>query len=289
MRASLPILIICGFFLIDLAGCSSKAPGEDKILVTVANKFITLEDFKHKLARLPSYYKGMAEKNKKNLLEDMIVESLFLEDAVRKGIDRDKEIKDILNEARKKIIVAKLVKTEVDDKVKVSEDEIKKFYEENKEKFKKPEMWRASHILVASEGEAKNIMNELLAGRSFEDLAREKSTDATAARRGDVGYFRRGQVVPEFENTCLNLKVGQMSDIVKTQFGYHIIKLTDKKDESVESLDEARPAIENELKLKKRNEAFDKLVEDLKYKYRVRVEDDAEKAIEAVGAEKKSQ
>lgn len=280
------IAILPAFLLIIVSGCGSKTSSQDKILVTVANKFITLNDFKHKLSRLPAYYQAVADKNKKSLLDDMIVESLFMEDAVRKGMDRDKEVRDILEEARKKIIVAKFVKTEVDDKVKVSEDDIKKFYDENKENFKKPAMWRASHILVASEGEAKGILDDLAKGKSFEDLAKEKSIDATASRGGDVGYFRKGQVVPEFEMTALSLKVGQTSGIVKSQFGYHIIKLTDKKDEAVESFEEARPIIENELKLKKRNKMFDALVVDLKKKYGVRIEEDAMKALDASGAQK---
>lgn len=273
--------------MFGITGCSNAPSGQDKVLVTIANKFITLNDFKHKLSRLPSHFQTMAEKNKKNLLDDMIVESLFMEDAVRKGLDRDKEVREVLEEARKKIVIAKFVKTEVDDKVNINEEEIKKFYEDHKEDFKKPEMWRASHILVASEGEAKDILNELSKGRSFEEMAREKSTDATAARGGDVGYFRKGQVLPEFENTCFNLKVGDISGIVHTQFGYHIIKLTDKRSESVESYDEAKPKIENELRLKQRNELFDKLVSDLKYRYRVKVEEDALKALEMMNADNK--
>lgn len=273
--------------LISLSGCGNKPSVDDKVLVTVANKFITLKDFKHKLSRLPSYYQGMAEKNKKTLLNDMIAESLFLEDAVRKGMDRDSEIRELLDEARKKIIIAKFIKTEVDDKLKVSDEDIKKFYEAHKDDFKKPGMWRASHILVASEGGAKEILNELSNGKPFEELARAKSIDATASRGGDVGYFRKGQVIPEFENTCFNLKVGGTSGIVHTQFGYHIIKLTDKKEGQVESLEEAGPKIENELAMKKRNELFGKLVTDLKTKYHVRVEEDTMKTLNAMDVSKR--
>jgi len=264
-----------------LAGCAREPSAGDKPLVTVADKSITIKDFKDKFSRLPKHYQAVAEKNKKNLLDDMIVESLFLEDALRNGLDKDKEIKDILVEARKKIIIAKFVKTEVDDKVKVSEDEMKAFYEEHKDEFKTPQMWRASHILVASEGEAKDVAAELSKGKVFEDIARAKSIDATSARGGDVGYFRKGQVVPEFENTCIGLSVGQTSAIVHTQFGYHIIKLTDKKSEALEPYESAKPKIENALRLKKRNELFDKLVVSLKEKYRVRIEDDALKSLEA--------
>jgi len=263
-----------------LAGCGSEPSAGDKTLVTIANKSITIKDFKNKLSKLPRHYQAVAEKNKKSLLDDMIVESLFLEDAVRKGIDKDKEIKDILEEAKKKIIIAKFVKLEVDDKVEIPEDQMKKFYDEHKDEFKAPEMWRASHILVASEGEARDVLSELSKSGSFENIAREKSIDATSSRGGDVGYFRVGQVVPEFENACVSLNVGQLSGIVHTQFGYHIIKLTDKKIEAFESYEDVKPRIENMLKLKKRVELFDELVVSLKEKYRVRVEPDAIKELE---------
>lgn len=286
MKKKKYFIILALFSSFILSGCGNKVSSQDKILVTVGNKFITLQDFKHKLSRLPSYYKDMAEKNKGNLLDDMIVESLFLEDAVRKGIDRDKEIREILEEAKKKIIIAKYIKTEVDDKMKVSEEDMKKLYEQNKDDFKKPGMWRASHILVATDAEAKNVLSELAKGGKFEDIAKEKSIDATSTRGGDVGYFRKGQVVPEFENTCFNLRVGETSGIVKTQFGYHIIKLTDKKDEVVESYEEAKPAIENALKSKKRAELLNALVAELKNKYRVRVEDDTIKTLQALDAKK---
>jgi peptidyl-prolyl cis-trans isomerase C len=281
MRYYVHITLLTILPLAILSGCAREPSIGDKTLVTVADKPITIKNFKDKFSRLPRHYQAVAEKNKKNLLDDMIVESLFLEDAVRKGVDKDREVKDVLAEARKKIIIAKFVKTEVDDKVRVTEDEMKTFYEEHKEEFKAPEMWRASHILVASEGEAKDILSELSQGKPFDELARAKSTDATSSRGGDVGYFRKGQVVPEFENTCLGLSVGQTSGIVHTQFGYHIIKLTDKKDEALEPYESAKPKIEGMLRLKKRNELFDKLVVALKEKYRVRVEDDAMNSLEA--------
>ena len=272
-----------------LTGCESRHPGEDKILATVGNKFITLSDFKNRISKMPSHYRVMAEKNRKAVFDEMIAEDLLMEDAVRKGVDRDKEVRDVIEEAKKKVIIGKFIKTEVDDKLKFSEEDMKKYYAEHKDDFKKPEMWRASHILVANEGEAKNILTALSGGKSFQELAKEKSIDATASRGGDVGYFRKGQVVPEFENACFNLKIGQTSEIVHTQFGYHIIRLTDKKSETIQSFEEAMPSIENDLKARKRIELFNKLIVDLKDKYRVRVEDDAVKAIEASGAKKEEQ
>ena len=133
---------------------------------------------------------------------------------------------------------------------------------------------------MADEKDARAILDELSKGAKFEDIARARSIDATASRGGDVGFFRAGQLVPDFEKACLKLKVGETSDIVKTQFGYHIIKLTDKKEGGVQSYDEAKRAIETELKKQKRSELFNKMVMDLKNKYSVHVNEDAFKVME---------
>lgn len=273
-------LIIFMVIFAIAAGCARKAPDDDNVLAQVSNRFITLGDFKKKIARLPAYYQNVVEKNKKRYLDEVIMEALMYEEALRKGLEKDKEVKEVVNEARKKILIAKLVKNEVEDNVKVTEDELKSFYESHKDEFKSPPMWRASHILVSDEQEAKEILSELAKGANFEELAKARSMDATASRGGDVGYFRAGQLVPEFEKACLDLKVGEMSGIVHTQFGYHIIKLTDRNEEGVESYEKAKRKIESDLKKKKRSELFDKLVADLKEKYGVKIKEDVFKTLD---------
>ena len=278
-------MIIASILLILPSGCAKKPSSDDKVLATVSNKTITLSDFKFRMSKLPAYYQAIAEKDRKRYLEDMIVETLFYEAAVRKGLNRDREVNDLLNEAKKKIMVGKFVKVEVDDKIRVSEDEMRKFYEENKSSFKTPAMWRASHILVGTDQEARAILDELAKGAKFEDLARQKSMDATSSRGGDIGYFRTGQLVGDFEKACITLSPGQTSDVVHTQFGYHVIKLTDKKDAGVGSYEDAKAVIETELKKKKRRDEFDKLVLSLKEKYGVKIQDDSLQSLESLGSE----
>lgn len=271
------------------SGCARQPSADDKVLATVSNRTITLKDFKSRFAKLPSYYQKIMEKNRKRFLDETIVEMLFYEEAIRQSLNRDKEVKDVINEARKKILIAKLIKNEVEDKIKIREDEAKEFYELHKDEFKSQELWRASHILVATEKDAGDILSELSKGTSFEGLARSRSVDATAARGGDVGYFRMGQLVPDFEKACMKLEVGQTSGIVRTQFGYHIIKLTDKKAPAIEPYEKVRQAIEEELKRRKRSELFDKLVLNLKDKYRVKIEEDVFKSLEALNGGKKAE
>lgn len=261
--------------MIAACGCSRKPGADGRVLARVSNQAITERDLKAKIAKMPPYYQNIVAKNPKRYVEDMIVEMLCYEEGVRKGIDRDKEVKEVVNEAKRKIVTAKLIKNEVEDKIVVTEDEIKKYYDAHKDEFKSPEMWRASHILVTDEKEAKTMLDELAKGAKFEDLAKAHSIDATASRGGDVGFFKLGQLVPDFEKACLKLNVGQTSDIVRTQFGYHIIRLTDKREPGVKSYDEAKRAIEAEIRKEKRNELFNTLVLKLKTKYGVAVNESA--------------
>ncbi|MDO8525471.1 MAG: peptidyl-prolyl cis-trans isomerase [Candidatus Omnitrophota bacterium] len=271
MRKSIILIIPIISFTLICSGCAKKPDPRDKVLAKVSNEVITEKDLKAKIAKLPPYYQNVVSKNPKKYIEDMVFERLCYEEGVRYGLDRDKEVKELINEAKKKIIMAKLIKNEVDDKVVITEPEMAKFYEAYKDKFKTPGMWRASHILVSDEKEAKAVSEELAGGAKFEDLAMARSTDATASRGGDVGYFRAGQLIPDFERACLKLDVGQTSGIVPTQFGYHIIKLTDKKSPGVQSYQEAKRAIEAEIRKQKQGELFNALVLRLKNKYGVEV------------------
>jgi peptidyl-prolyl cis-trans isomerase C len=267
------------------AGCSTKPSAGGKVLARVSDSVITEKEFDEKLAKMPPYYRKIVEKDRVRLLEEMIMEKLFYEDAVRKGLGGDKEIAELLKEAKRKIVIAKLVKVEVDDKVAVGEDEMKAYYEAHKADFKTPEMWRASHILVATEKDARDVLASLAKGDKFEEIAAKASMDATASRGGDIGFFRLGQLVPDFEKACLALKVGQTSDVVRTQFGYHIIRLTDKKEPGIEEFAKAKARIESELKKKKRIDLFEKLVNDLKNRYGVKISEDAFPGPEARGPE----
>ncbi|MDD5428115.1 MAG: peptidyl-prolyl cis-trans isomerase [Candidatus Omnitrophica bacterium] len=270
------IIITAGVILtVAVFGCAKKQDGNSKILARVGNKVITEKDLRAKISKMPLYYQNIVSKNPKRYMEDIIVEMLCYEEGIRKGIDRDKEVKEVVSEAKKKIVMAKLIKNEVEDKIVVTEDEMRKFYDEHKDELKTPRMWRASHILVADEKEAKALLDDLARGAKFADLAKARSIDATASRGGDVGFFREGQLVPDFEKTCLSLEAGQTSGIVRTQFGYHIIKLTDKKEPGIKSYEEAKSAIEAELKKKKRSELFNALVVNLKNKYGVEVNEAA--------------
>lgn len=133
--------------------------------------------------------------------------------------------------------------------VKVSEDELKKYYDEHKDEFKEQEQVKARHILVADEKTAKEIKKELVAGADFAELAKAKSTDtASKDAGGDLGYFAQGAMDPAFEKVAFSLKIGETSEPVKSSYGYHIIRVEDKKPERIPSLEEIRKDAERRFK-----------------------------------------
>lgn len=255
-------------------GCARRE--DDKVLVRVGNRVISLREAKEKMARLPAYYQTIVSRDKKKFLDDLIAEELFYEEAVRQDLLKDKETQDVIREAKKKIVIAKLIKKEVEDKVRVDDDAVKKYYEEHKGEFMSPEMWRASHVLVASGEEAQEIAKGINSGAlKFEEVAGSRSLDATAKRGGDIGYFAKGQLVPEFEEACFSLNVGDPCQIVRTQFGYHVIKLTDRRPGKAEELEKVRAAIIDRLRRNAKKDLFGEFISNLREKYKVEVEEDA--------------
>ena len=184
--------------------------------------------------------------------------------------------KDILELIRKDIVIGNLFDKDVTSKLTVSETEVKKFYDENQDKFKKPESYHASHILIGVKPEAtseekqkarekaESIRKRIVAGEDFAALAKAESSCPSSAQGGDLGFFGKGEMVPPFENATAALKPGEISGVVETQFGYHIIKLVEKKEGGTVKLDEAKDDIQNYLKQLKAQKAVSEYVAKLK-------------------------
>jgi peptidyl-prolyl cis-trans isomerase C len=172
--------------------------------------------------------------------------------------------------------VQQLIEKEISSKITISDTDAKAFYDSHIEEFKKPEEVKASHILVKSDAKdeeaqkqaaqkkIEGIQEKLKKGDDFAALAKESSDCPSKASGGDLGFFSRGKMVKPFEDAAFALKVGEMSGIVETQFGYHIIKVTDKKSESTPGYDEMKEDIEKYLKKEKVGAAVDAYIEELK-------------------------
>lgn len=168
------------------------------------------------------------KKTERDRLVRGIISNKLLEENVKKSkIQSTKEYKKAMKDAAEQIAKRVFLEKMFDEKI--SEKMIKQRYKSLAEKLSKKDEVKASHILVKDEAKAKDIYAKLKKGQSFEKLAEENSIDGTKKNKGDLGYFTKGQMVKEFEQAAFSLEKGQFSKPVKTNFGWHIIKLNDKR------------------------------------------------------------
>jgi peptidyl-prolyl cis-trans isomerase C len=265
MKRYIWVLIFC-IILTSVTGCGGQKGIGNKgsVVAKIGNETITLSEFEERLENLPDNIRAIAEANRAAYLENLVVENLLYKEAVKKKLDQDNDIQMLFEEARKRILIARLAQDEIDSKVIIAEGDIRAYYEDNKSDLESPELYRASHILIDSMEEAVEISDRLNAGAIFEELARKHSKDVTSRRGGDVGYFAAGQMLPEFEDVCLKLKIGETSGPVKTEFGYHIVKLTDKRGPEPLKYEDVKDRIKRILTTQKRGRLLEDLVNRLK-------------------------
>ncbi len=271
-------------------GCQSKSAQEGKkgqpaggqTVAEVNGAVITTGDFKKEVENLPPYLQPMAQtpEGKKELLDTMIIREIILQQAKKDGLDKSQEIADKLEELKKRVIIEAFLKKKVETQTNISDADLQKFYDQNKDKLKTGEQVRASHILVKTEKEAQDILAQIKNGGNFEQLAAKYSIDAAKAKGGDLGWFSRGSMIPDFEKVAFAMKEGEISGVVKTQFGYHIIKLTGKRPAGIPPFAEVKEQLKAKLLPQKQQEAFQKLREELKKGAKYSVKEDVLNSID---------
>lgn len=248
-------------------GCSKSSTPDSPVIAKVNKGAVTEADFLREVSRIPEWARSQFETDdgKDKFLDELIKKELIYQHAKKMRLDNNEEFLQKVREFEKLTLVALSLKKEVDEKVRVSEEEVKAFFEENKDKFTVGTQIKASHILVRTEEEAKKARERILKGEKFEDVARDVSIDKGSAEKGgDLGYFGRGRMVPEFERAALSLETGGISPPVQTRFGYHIIKQTDVKMGDPASYEQSKEAIHRELVNQERKKYFDSLIDKLK-------------------------
>lgn len=197
--------------------------------------------------------------------------------------DRNMTLENVRSDARVDLSVNKLMTAELSNIPAASEAEAKDFYDKNPDKFKQPEQVRASHILIRvdktadeaarkrARGEIDAVMKKVKAGGDFAALAKEHSQDGSAAQGGDLNYFSKGQMVEPFNKVAFELKPGQVSDVVQTEFGYHIIKVADHKAERTIPFEEIQPRIKDFLAQEKKRAHETSFIDGLKKKSKIEV------------------
>lgn len=266
-------------------GAKSEGKKDAKVIAEVNGGSITTVDFDRELKNLPEYLKAMAEtpQGRKEMLDTMVIRELILQQAAKDGLDKGADIEEKLQDLRKRLVVESFLKKKVESESKVSDEDMKAFYEKNKDKFKSGDQVKASHILVKTEKEAKDILAQIKAGGNFEELAKKNSVDSSSAKGGDLGWFGKGSMVPAFEKAALALKEGQVSDVVKSDFGFHIIKLTGKRPAGIRPFEEVKDQIKGAIMPSKQQEVFQKIKEELKKSAKINVKEDV---LNSIGGKK---
>lgn len=245
----------------------------ETILASFGGQNITLGEFNQAWEQVPEDYKLQLDKS--TMLDQMISEKLLIQEAKNMGLEKDNDVLEQIEKMTEQILVQVLLQREILDKVDVNDEEVSEYYEQNKGSFTEKEQVHLYNILLESEEEAQDILEQLKAGGDFSEIAKEKSTGPSAAKGGDLGYLTKGTIIPEIEEVVFALEVEELSEVVKTDFGFHILKITEKKPETVKTLEEVKEDIIQTLLPAKQKEAFENLLERLKSKVEIEIDEEA--------------
>ena len=243
----------------------------DKILAKVGALTVSEREVEEFLAELGQRGQGYNNpEGRKAILEQIIASKLLLLDARHNLLETEAEFKAELAKLRENLLI-NYAGNKVISAVKVSDEDVKKYYEDNLDQFKQGETVNADHILVDSEEKALELLAKIESGEvSFGDVAKEHSSCPSGQRGGNLGEFGRGQMVPEFDKAVFELEVGEVTKTpVKTQFGYHLIKLNSKSDATVMPFEQIAPQLSEMVLNEKRREAYDRKINQLKILYPV--------------------
>ena len=246
-----------------LGGCGNgdgdkRAENVQDPIVRVGDAYLTEEAIE---SLLPSEG-GVPLEDRRRFVERWIETEILYQEALRRGVGDDPRVRTRIRTLEQEFLADHLTFLELRDRTVVTEEEIEAYFETHEQEYRYE--YRVSHILVSTLEEAQNVQ-KLLEGNSFAWVANRHSIDPVARRGGDLGYLSKGNMIPEFESTIFDMEPGEVSDIVKSDFGYHLIKLVGMR-ESLVTVDPAdvRAQIVNMLIMEKREKAYEAFLKSLR-------------------------
>ncbi|OKH87746.1 peptidylprolyl isomerase [Thalassospira sp. TSL5-1] len=260
LRKTLLAASLASVLLASPALAQDSAPAQDKVLATVNGEKIMESEVRATQQGLPAQYRQYPfEALKPMLLDREISQRLLTMAGEKSGLNDDKEVKERVAAMKRRIVAETYLDRQI-DKI-VTEDAVKKRYEEFVKTNEPENEVHARHILLKTEDDAKAVIKELDGGADFAELAKEKSTGPSGPNGGDLGFFTHEQMVPEFADAAFKMEPGTYSkEPVKTQFGWHVIKVEETKKGEQPTFEEKR----NELAAEMTQEAYKKIIADLR-------------------------
>ena len=250
--------------------------GEKKELVKINNVSISIGEFRQISERQPLEGKMrlLNEKGLRDFLDNYVItREVLYQEAKKKGFDKNQEIMAKVEDFRRAMVIDSLLEEALRGKGEVSENEIEQYYKENKDDFTEPLEVMIRHIFVTKETMLTEVLMKLSKGESFEKLAATYNVDPSRENGGNIGYIRRGQLSSMFaplEEAAFSLrKKGEISEVVKTPYGYHIIRLEDRKGSFLRPLNQVKEKIRLFLQTKKRQDAYLQYVKEAKSRAKI--------------------
>jgi peptidyl-prolyl cis-trans isomerase C len=200
-------------------------------------------------------------------------QGVSMEDFLKTMAQHGRSLEQMKDDLRERLARSQFMATQWAGKINVTEEDARKYHQDNPEQFKLPEQVRVSHILIKPElGEDPNearariegLLEQIKEGADFAELAKANSVCPSAPKGGDLGFFPRGKTTPAFEEVAFELQVGQLSDVVETEYGFHIIKATDHQDPTNVTFTQAKEKIIEKLTEEKQSEFADEYLKKLK-------------------------
>jgi len=287
MKKLLCVVAALMVFIIMILPAGLRAEDSSPVLAEIGGVKITQDDYDRQVQAYPEDIQKALRKRedlRKRLLKRIVQIKVLSDIAREKKIDQIPEVRERIKMTIDDLLTKEVLQREVMDKVKVTEEDMREYYRANKDAFGIPEKVKARHILIkvakdASEDEkkaarkkAEEVLQKIKKGEDFASLAEKYSDDPGSARKGgDLGYFPRGRMVKPFEDAAFSLKPGEVSDIVETKFGYHIIKVEEKKPATRMRFEDVKDQIEKELKKKVQSEKIKEYVERMMEERKVKL------------------
>ena len=262
-----------------LACDSSKEEMPPNVIVSVGEGSLTLQQLDDAIPE--SIQSKISQEQVSNYIQQWIEMELVYQEALQLGLDKEKSFLAELENAKRELLVRSYLERHLSEDLEIPDIEARAYYNENKESYKlQQDEIKALHILVSDYSQANAAYRRIQGGESFEVVAREVSIDYTENGRLDLGYFNREEIVPEIASTVFRTRVGSITRPLRSEFGYHVFKILDKKTKgSYREFEEVKDQIIARLKTIKKNEKYIDLIINLRDRIHVNRNDDLLKEI----------
>lgn len=254
------IMLFCIAFSLQVIAQEENNNSDEKLAV-INGEIITLENFEQFWNLIPENYK--TQLNKEDILDQLITQTLLIQKADELNLREDPEISFQIKNAVEQILIQSLLQKEIIEKIAITDEDIKAYYEENKDNYWQEEEIHALNILVEDQVQAEDIVNQLNEGTDFATLAKEFSISSSAPEGGDIGFVTKGTLKTEIEEQLFILDPGEVSEIIPTENGFHIFKVLEKNPSAYLEFDEVKNEIESQLLPLKQQEAFDEYLNNI--------------------------